>query len=239
MKKKLVIITIILLTLFIPTPIYASAGGGSAGGGGAGGGGSSSHSHGHSRTSSNKNNPYAFYMITGFIIISGNIYAIYHLKKAKEKDNINKKIIKSFEMNDPLWNRKRLKKRIKKVFYQAQEAWTNQNTDGFKDILTPYLYQNWCTQIEWQIMKGDRNILKNIHLLTISFVDIYDDEDNNEDYFCVYVQALMVDYMESEKKFYDLFRLPALLSEYWYFKRIDDEFYLDYIEQINEVNPNE
>lgn len=60
--------------------------------------------------------------------------------------------------------------------------------------------------------------------------------NNNDDYFCVYIQALMVDYMESEKKLYDLFRLPGLLSEYWYFKRIGDEFYLDYIEQIDEVN---
>lgn len=239
MKKKRFIITILLLLLFIPTPVYASAGGGSAGGGGGGSGGShSSHSHNNGYDSTRKNNPYSLPIFVGFVVVTGNIYAIYHLKKAKEKDTMNRKLIKSFALHDPLWNRKRLKKRVKKVFYQAQDAWTNQNTDDFVDILTPDLYQNWCIQIEWQIYKGDRNILRNIHLLTISFVDIYDDDNNDNDCFCVYIQALMVDYMQSESHSYDFLRLPALLSEYWYFKRIDDEFYLDYIEQIDEVNPN-
>lgn len=36
-----------------------------------------------------------------------------------------RKLIKNFEFYDPLWNRKKLKKYVKKVFYQAQEAWTN------------------------------------------------------------------------------------------------------------------
>lgn len=49
----------------------------------------------------------------------------------------------------------------------------------------------------------------------------------------------MIDYMASESKPYDFLRLPGLLSEYWYFKRIDDQFYLDYIEQIDEVNLSE
>lgn len=49
----------------------------------------------------------------------------------------------------------------------------------------------------------------------------------------------MVDYMLSENQPYDFLRLPALLNEYWHFKRIDDEFYLDYIEQIDQVNPTE
>lgn len=238
MKRKLFIITILLFITFIPIPIYASAGGGSAGGssGSSSGNHSNTYNHDGNYESSRKNNPYTIPIFIGMTFIISNLYAFYHLKKAKEKDIKNRKILRNFEINDPLWNRRRLKKRIKNVFYQAQYAWTEQNTDDFKNILTPYLYQNWCSKIEWQLIKGDRNILKNIHLLTISFVDIQDNENNNDDYFCVYIQALMVDYMESEKKLYDLFRLPGLLSEYWYFKRIGDEFYLDYIEQIDEVN---
>ena len=233
MKKKLLIILLILF-VFMPIPVFASAGGGHASGGGSASGGSSNN-HRTGTSNHTSHNPLTLPLFIGFTFISSHLYAFYHLKKAKEKDNINKKFVKKFETNDPVWNIKKLKKRIKKVFYQSQDSWTKQNTDGFKDILTPQLYDNWCTQIEWQIFQNDRNVLKHIHLLTISFVDIYDDTDNNQDRFCVYIQASMVDYMESEKQPHELLRWPGLLSEYWYFQRIDNEFYLDEIKQIEEI----
>lgn len=238
MKKILLILTILLICM-IPQPIYASAGGGSAGssGGSSGSSGSSDNSHiyhDHDGSNNSKTNYLAIPATLVFIFVSTHIYAILRLTKARKKHNENIKYMKHLQKNDSAWNIIHLKKRVNTVFYATQNAWTNQNCEGFKPYLTTSLYDNWCTQIEWQKYRKERNVLKNIHLLTIHFVDIYHHE-NHHDFFCVYIRARMIDYIEDEYGQANKNQLPGMLYEYWYFQRIGDEFYLNEIKQINEV----
>ena len=238
MKKLLLIITITLI-IIMPTSIYATAGGGSTGGGNSGssGGGTSHIYHNRHNSSLDSYQDWAIQMgIYGAMgLLVGNGYAIIRLSKARKRHNSAKKIIKTFESNDDAWQIKKLKKRVREVFKKTQQAWSNQDCEAFKPYLTDDLYENWCGQIEWQQFKNVHNVVYNIHLFNICFIDILDEVDNSKDYFCVYIQALMIDYMEDSYGNADKSRLPGMLYEYWYFKRIGDEFYLDRIDGVDEV----
>lgn len=238
MKKGLIFL-IILLLLITPIPVHASAGGGSAGGSGGGGGGGSSGGHPtHHYYDSVERTPLENVIyISGHILLTlafANLYAIQRLYRATKRHTQNVTILKHFENTDKIWNKRNLKKRVKEVFYATQQAWTNQDCEAFKPYLTESLYDNWCTKINWQIFNNTRNVLDHIHLLTISFIDVYDDEDDSQDYFCVYLQALMVDYMIDEYGEPNKSTKPGMLYEFWYFRRSGDTFYLDEIKQIDE-----
>ena len=52
-----------------------------------------------------------------------------------------------------------------------------------KKYLTENLYDAWEAKINWNEFQGKRNELSHIHLLKQNVVNLYDSENDNEDYF--------------------------------------------------------
>ena len=88
-------------------------------------------------------------------------------------------------------------------------------------------------KINWNEFQGKRNELSHIHLLKQNVVNLYDSENDNEDYFWVYIEGKMndvtVDQQNQVIESYD-----GVFVEYWKFKRCGKQILLDEVRQQDE-----
>lgn len=67
-------------------------------------------------------------------------------------------------------------------------------------MLSDALYERWQLKMEWQQYQNQQNVLDNIQLFKVILVDLYDDIDNHQDYFWVYIEGKMNDTMVQDDK---------------------------------------
>lgn len=108
-----------------------------------------------------------------------------------------------------------------------------QDLKTLKKYLTENLYDAWEAKINWNEFQGKRNELSHIHLLKQNVVNLYDSENDNEDYFWVYIEGKMndvtVDQQNQVIESYD-----GVFVEYWKFKRCGKQILLDEVRQQDE-----
>lgn len=231
--RKLLIISLLLITL-IPTSLAMAR----AGGGGGGGGGRSSS---RSRSSKRPSTPLEK-LTSAIIIISTFCYAC--IKRAKYKAKIMKKksksisAMKKFEKDDDEWNYSKIKKDITDCFYNVQKAWMERNQNLAKKYMSEEIYNLHKRKTDWLIIKGEKNILNKIELLKINPLGAIDSEDDFQDVLWVNIKASMIDYTLNLKNNEIINGDPCNsheFEEFWKFIRRNNRWVLDEIRQVDEI----
>lgn len=238
MKKIITILsTFLIITLLFTGSCYARAGGGSGSGSSGGGGSSSSggnsyHNHYYGRRG--RSNPIEGIVMT-VVVVSGiyGLNASQRRRKARLLHQRTKKQLDILDDEDAFWNEERIKKEVKRNYFIIQEAWSKKDLETLKDYLTPQLLDAWQTKMNWYEFQGRRNELTNIKLIKQHIVNVYDSENDDEDYFWVYIEGMMDDLTIDEQnqviESYD-----GVFVEYWKFKRLGNRILLDEIRQQDE-----
>ena len=227
MKKFLRCLFIVLILCFSISPVYARAGGGGGGSGGGGGGGSSSSGHTpHSvrRTTSPQER------VASLITFSLISYGFSYMKKYRRRYkaiSMHKAMKQDLKQNNTFFDEKKMNEVVADYYYTIQNAWNDRDMDVLKQCLSPSLYEQWQTKLNWWDYEGIRNELSDIRLLKTMVIEVGDG------YFWSYIEGKMRDRMIKEHEVTQYNK--EMFVEYWCFKMEDDRIYLDEIKQEDEV----
>lgn len=229
MKKLIRCLFIVCILCFSISPVYARAGGGGGGSSGGGGGGSSgSSSHGSPpvrRTTSPQDR------VVSLITFSFISYGFSYMKKYRRRYkaiSMHKDMKKELEENNnSFFDEKKMNKVVADYYYTIQNAWNDRDMDTLKQCLSPTLYDQWQTKLNWWEYEGIRNELSDIRLLKTMVVEVGDD------YFWSYIEGKMRDRMIKGNEVTQ--DNKEIFIEYWRFTVEDDRIYLDEIRQEDEV----
>ena len=227
MKKLMRCLFIVCILCFSISPVYARAGGGGSSGGG-GGGSSGSSSHGSPpvrRTTSPQDR------VVSLITFSFISYGFSYMKKYRRRYktiSMHKDMKKELEENNnSFFDEKKMNKVVADYYYTIQNAWNDRDMDTLKQCLSPTLYDQWQTKLNWWEYEGIRNELSDIRLLKTRVVEVGDD------YFWSYIEGKMRDRMIKGNEVTQ--DNKEIFIEYWRFIVEDDRIYLDEIRQEDEV----
>lgn len=226
MKK---VIIILFIFIFMCQPVFARAGGGSSSGGGSRG--HSSHtSSPHTSSRRQGGSP-----IAGVLGVGGCLMMMLYWKRHKARKMHQEIVddIKTAYQQDTFWDEKVLKKKVEEQYFKIQKAWSKQDLTTLKLCLSDALYERWQLKMEWQQYQNQQNVLDNIQLFKVILVDLYDDIDNHQDYFWVYIEGKMNDTMVQDEQIIESHH--DTFVEYWKFIRYGDDILLDEIKQQDEV----
>lgn len=229
MKKLIRCLFIVCILCFSISPVYARAGGGGGGSSGGGGGGSSgSSSHGSPpvrRTTSPRD------YVSGIITISFVSYGFSYMEKYRRRYkaiSMHKAMKKELEENNnAFFDEKNINQQVTDYYYAIQKAWNDKDMDTLKQYLSPSLYDQWQTKLNWWDYEGIRNELSGIRLLKTMVVEVGDN------YFWSYIEGKMRDRMIKDNEVTQ--DNKEMFVEYWRFIVEDDKIYLDEIKQDDEV----
>lgn len=228
MKKFLRCLFIVFILCFSVSPVYARAGGGGGGGSGGGGGGSGSPSHHSSSPVRYVDTPER--RITSLITFSLISYGFSYMKKYRRRYkaiSMHKAMKQDFKQNNTSFDEKKMNEVVADYYYTIQNAWNDRDMDVLKQCLSPSLYEQWQTKLNWWEYEGIRNELSDIRLLKTMVVEVGDG------YFWSYIEGKMRDRMIKENEITQ--DNKEMFVEYWCFKMEDDRIYLDEIRQEDEV----
>lgn len=204
----------------------ARAGGGGGGGGAGGGAGIYGGFYGNSLIN----------ILTIFaLVVSGGVilFIRVHIKGA-----IAKKAMKHIAKMDKSWNYKEFRTHIKKMFYTIENAWMKRNQEIAKDYLSKSLYEQYQAESKLMIIRHEKNILEDIHLIEAIPIDVEDNEGDTNDYIWVYIKARMVDYMVDDRvtELQTDSNDTSSFIEYWKLIKENGNWVLDEIKQKDELD---
>lgn len=167
-----------------------------------------------------------------------SISSIYLYFKVLRASINNKRYLKILAGKDVSWKYKNIEKQVIKCFYIVQESWTNGKIEQAKNYMDSDLYDSFKTKLNWMEVSNRKNILKNIKLLNLKPVSIYDDDNDDKDLIWFYIKGRMIDYIidtnSNEKIEGNTFNKSFV--EFWKFTRKEDKWILTEILQENESN---
>ena len=219
MKKLMRCLFIVCILCFSISPVYARAGGG---------GGSSSSGHApHSESHPASNEDRAASVIL-FCLGSYSLSCFEKYRRRYKAISMHKAMKKELEENNnSFFDEKKMNKVVADYYYTIQNAWNDRDMDILKQCLSPSLYDQWKTKLNWWEYEGIRNELSDIRLLKTMVVEVGDD------YFWSYIEGKMRDRMiKGDEVTQDN---KEIFIEYWRFIVEDDKIYLDEIRQEDEV----
>lgn len=229
MKKLIRCLFIVCILCFSISPVYARAGGGgggSSGGGGGGSGGSSSHGSPPVRRTTSPRD-----YVSGIITVSFVSYGFSYMEKYRRRYkaiSMHKDMKKELEENNnSFFDEKKMNKVVADYYYTIQNAWNDRDMDILKQSLSPSLYDQWETKLNWWEYEDIRNELSDIRLLKTMVVEVGDD------YFWSYIEGKMRDRMIKGNEVTQ--DNKGIFIEYWRFIVEEDRIYLDEIRQEDEV----
>ena len=132
-------------------------------------------------------NPIEGIVMMTVVVVSGiyGLNASQRRRKARLLHQRTKKQLDILDDEDAFWNEERIKKEVKRNYFIIQEAWSKKDLETLKDYLTPQLLDAWQTKMNWYEFQERRNELTNIKLIKQHVVNVYDSENDDEDYFWV------------------------------------------------------
>lgn len=227
MKKLIRCLFIVCILCFSVSPVYARAGGGGGGSGGGGGGGSSSgHTHRSERRRASPQDRVAGFISFSLLSYGFSYFAKYRRRyKAISMHKAMKKELK--ENNNLFFDEKKMNREVIDYYYTIQNAWNDKDMDTLKQCLSPALFDQWQTKLNWWDYEGIRNELSDIRLLKTMVVEVGDN------YFWSYIEGKMRDRMIKDNEVTQ--DNKEIFIEYWRFIVEDDQIYLDEIKQEDEV----
>lgn len=141
--------------------------------------------------------------------------------------SMHKAMKRDLKQNNTFFDEKKMNEVVADYYYTIQNAWNDRDMDVLKQCLSPSLYEQWQTKLNWWDYEGIRNELSDIRLLKTMVVEVGDG------YFWSYIEGKMRDRMIKEHEVTQ--DNKEMFVEYWCFKMEDDRIYLDEIKQEDEV----
>lgn len=226
MKKYIRCFLVILILCLSISPVEARAGGGSSGSSSSSGGSSSSghaHPYHHAQTPIER-----FSGFIGFSLIAGGVAGFVIYSKRSKAIRMHKEIKTQLKQKeDPFWNEKRINQDVIDSYYVIEKAWGDKDMKTLQTYLTPSLYEQWETKLNWWEYEGMRNEISHITLLKTMIVKI------EEGAFWSYIEGKMTDKMIKNGEIIQ--SDSHVFVEYWRFVIKAGHIYLDEIKQEDEV----
>lgn len=242
MKKAVLIIlsVIVILSVFSVTALAAPAdsmllrAGGAIGGGG-GGGISSFRRHRTSEAARSLSDMtgnemlgallfYLIYFAYILIMVLAAILIPIIVKKRKKKSREEtRRLMAEYDDFDGFWSYEFVQNRIEEIYYGVQNAWNDGNMRKAEDLLTPTLYKRYQKHLDGMHRDGEKNVMKNIKLISALPVYAKDFTNNEHDYIWAKIEGSMADYVINEDELIvEGENKEQPFTEYWRFTRRRD-----------------
>jgi len=139
--------------------------------------------------------------------------------------------LKSSASADPTWDEQSVLRRASDVFMMYQQDWSARSWERFDQYMTPR-YQRHSSLMIAALLQAKRVNYVNQPVIDQSMiVELHDYFDDAQDAVTVGITAhasdVLVDELTGEKLYED----KSQFTEYWNFRRVNNEWYLDGIEQ--------
>ena len=252
-KNLIFILLFIIIFIFnLSMTVSARSGGGHSSGGGHGSSHSSSSGHGSGSHGSRGSSSRGYYgsresnvcdlieilIVPLFIILIWKKDTIICKTKISRKSKEAEKIIGRLKNVDISYSKEMLQNRVEKTYFKMQEAWTNINLEISKEYMSEDIYKLHNSKLAWMEIRNQRNVLKNIKLLSAKPVGLEHYEDNSKDFIWFYIHGSMIDYTIDEitTQVVDGNTRNSSFIEYWKFIKKNDSWVVDLIMQEDEVD---
>ena len=170
------------------------------------------------------------FILAPFLLIYGAIVSV----MLERKRNKAKRLLKQLELEDPLWNHRRMKARIEEIFLKVQKAWMERNQDLAKDCMSDRIYTKHKMQTDEMLANGRKNVLAKINLKEVMIISVADYDDDTKDSFSAHIKGSMIDYDVDDKTGNvlsgDKTKIESF-KEIWHFIRKGNKWVLDEIDQ--------
>jgi hypothetical protein len=166
-----------LLALTCPSEVFARAGGGRNGGGGI-----------------------VFLILLPILII----YAWYVNRRINEKKKLTEQAMTRMAAKDPAWDEPKLEAFVREDFLRIENAWCDKDFRTLRERLAGDLFKEWKEQLDLMATQGHRNVMENLSLQQVRFVEAKDYPGKDRDEFTVCLDASATDYtMDAAGKIVD------------------------------------
>ncbi|EJO5348329.1 Tim44 domain-containing protein [Clostridium botulinum] len=250
-KKKLIFIFLISILFIFKLSLSVSArsgGGGHSSGGShsSSGGGYSSSIHrsggtsfggGYGSRESQIYNAIQILIVPLFIILIWKKQVMINKVKISRKSRDTEKVISRLEKIDNSYSKDMLEKRVQETYFKMQRAWTSFNLEISKEYMSEDIYELHKSKLAWMKMRDERNVLKNIKLISAKPVGVQHYKDNSKDIVWFCIQGEMIDYIinKKSKQVIDGRTVNSSFIEYWKFIKKNNSWVVDLIMQEKEI----
>ncbi|MGD0412824.1 MAG: Tim44-like domain-containing protein [Verrucomicrobiota bacterium] len=159
---------VILFALTCPPEVFARAGGGGNSGLGT----------------------WMMILLLPFLII----YAWYVNKRINEKKELTEQAITRMAASDPAWDERKLEAFVREDFFVIEKAWCDFDYATLQTRMEEGLFATWQKQLEAMASLGQRNVMEDLLLNEVRFVEAKDYQEKDRDEFTVCLDASAVDY---------------------------------------------
>jgi hypothetical protein len=139
--------------------------------------------------------------------------------------------LKQAALLDPTWNETAILQRVRDVFMMYQQDWTARSWERYSQYMTPRYQQHSSLMIAALLQAKRINEVDEPVIDEIMITELRDSLNNDEDTVTVGITAHASDMLIDELSDEALYLDTSQFTEFWSFKRIGDEWYLDGIEQ--------
>ncbi|MDN5274370.1 MAG: hypothetical protein JWP06_271 [Candidatus Saccharibacteria bacterium] len=133
---------------------------------------------------------------------------------------------------DPVWNEQVILRRASDVFMMYQQDWTARSWERFSQYMTLHYQQHSSLMIAALLQARRINKVNEPVIDQVMITELRDSLNNAEDTVTVGITAHARDVLIDELTGEELYVDKSQFTEYWSFKRVGNEWYLDGIEQV-------
>jgi len=155
-----------------------------------------------------------------------------------------KKILRHISRKDKAWKNHKILQEIKNCFQKVQEASISLNHDLAKEFTTNHFYKDHKAQLYLIKRQRQINMLNNMKIHRIEFIEIHDFDDNEQDGFSALISGSMRDFKlyETTRDYIEGSIDSLTFNEVWHFQRQGNKFVvseiLDRVHFMDLINLN-
>lgn len=142
--------------------------------------------------------------------------------------------LQSAAQADPTWNEAAILERATSIFYAYQSDWSARNWQAMAQYMTPRYARHASLMVAALLQAHRIDEVKDPSISQIMIVDMRDASDNAEDMVVVGITAKADDRLMDDRDGRELFKDTAPFTEYWQFRRHENEWLLNGIQQATE-----
>lgn len=164
------------------------------------------------------------------VIIYAEIVAYIVRKKHRQC----RELLQLLEQIDASWALDSIERRVKRMYFKVQEAWMQRDQSVAREFMSDRLYETHKLQTDLMLSKHRKNMLEDITLKQSKVVSVSNDLDDSKDFFWVYIEGSMIDYMvddETGKRTSEDSSRPKGFIELWKLVRGKTGWVLDEIQE--------
>lgn len=158
----------VLVVSVFPPEVFARAGGGRHGGG----------------------SLIVYLILLPFFVI----YGLYVNRRIKKKKQMTEEAMTRLAAKDPVWDERQLEAFVREDFFRIEKAWCEKDFATLRERLDVDLFAEWKAQLDLMASQRHRNVLEDLHLDQVRFVEVKDYPVKDRDEFTVCLDAGATDY---------------------------------------------